>query len=87
LLYAAFRRYLQAFGHVRPIMCALISANLINSFSIGSSFKGIGRRRRRHALDFRRQRQLHTVRRLLPKPRWFDMPARRERRSLTFVVA
>jgi MATE family multidrug resistance protein len=30
LLYAAFRRYLQALGHVRPVMFVLISANLIN---------------------------------------------------------
>ncbi len=30
LLYAAFRRYLQAVGHVRPVMFALVSANLIN---------------------------------------------------------
>jgi MATE family multidrug resistance protein len=30
LLYAAFRRYLQGIGHVRPVMFALISANLIN---------------------------------------------------------
>lgn len=32
LLYAAFRRYLQGIGHVRPIMFTLISANLINWF-------------------------------------------------------
>jgi multidrug resistance protein, MATE family len=32
LLYGAFRRYLQALGHVRPVMFALISANLINWF-------------------------------------------------------
>lgn len=32
LLYGAFRRYLQAIGHVRPIMFVLISANLINWF-------------------------------------------------------
>jgi MATE family multidrug resistance protein len=32
LLYAAFRRYLQAMGHVRPVMFVLISANLINWF-------------------------------------------------------
>jgi MATE family multidrug resistance protein len=32
LLYGAFRRYLQAMGHVRPIMFTLISANLINWF-------------------------------------------------------
>jgi MATE family multidrug resistance protein len=31
LLYAAFRRYLQAIGHVRPVMVALVSANLINA--------------------------------------------------------
>ncbi len=30
LLYTAFRRYLQAIGLVRPVMFALISANLIN---------------------------------------------------------
>lgn len=30
LLYGAFRRYLQAVGHVRPVMFALISANLVN---------------------------------------------------------
>lgn len=30
LLYGAFRRYLQATSHVRPVMFALISANLIN---------------------------------------------------------
>jgi MATE family multidrug resistance protein len=30
LLYAAFRRYLQGIGHVRPVMFALISANLNN---------------------------------------------------------
>jgi MATE family multidrug resistance protein len=30
LLYGAFRRYLQAIGHVRPVMFVLISANLIN---------------------------------------------------------
>ncbi len=33
LLYAAFRRYLQAMGHVRPVMFVLISANLINWFA------------------------------------------------------
>ncbi len=32
LLYGAFRRYLQATAHVRPVMVALISANLINWF-------------------------------------------------------
>lgn len=32
LLYGAFRRYLQAMGHVRPVMFVLISANLINWF-------------------------------------------------------
>jgi MATE family multidrug resistance protein len=32
LLYGAFRRYLQAMGHVRPIMFALLSANLVNWF-------------------------------------------------------
>ena len=32
LLYAAFRRYLQGIGHVRPIMFTLITANLINWF-------------------------------------------------------
>ena len=30
LLYAAFRRYLQAIGIVRPVMFALITANLVN---------------------------------------------------------
>ena len=30
LLYAAFRRYLQAMGIVRPVMFALITANLVN---------------------------------------------------------
>ena len=30
LLYGAFRRYLQGIGHVRPVIFALISANLIN---------------------------------------------------------
>jgi MATE family multidrug resistance protein len=30
LLYGAFRRYLQGIGHVRPVMFALVSANLIN---------------------------------------------------------
>src|SRR3954470_1140646 len=30
LLYGAFRRYLQASGHVRPVMFVLISANLVN---------------------------------------------------------
>ncbi len=30
LLYGAFRRYLQAIGHVQPVMFVLISANLIN---------------------------------------------------------
>ncbi|HEX4748197.1 MAG TPA: MATE family efflux transporter [Bryobacteraceae bacterium] len=32
ILYAALRRYLQAIGHVRPIMFTLISANVINWF-------------------------------------------------------
>jgi MATE family, multidrug efflux pump len=32
LLYAACRRYLQAMGVVRPVMFALISANLVNAF-------------------------------------------------------
>lgn len=32
LVYGAFRRYLQALGHVRPVMFALISANVINWF-------------------------------------------------------
>jgi multidrug resistance protein, MATE family len=32
LLYAAFRRYLQGVGHVRPVMFVLVSANLINWF-------------------------------------------------------
>jgi len=30
LLYAAFRRYLQGIGHVRPVMFVLVSANLVN---------------------------------------------------------
>ncbi len=30
LLYTALRRYLQAIGHVRPVMIALVSANLVN---------------------------------------------------------
>ena len=30
LLYTAFRRYLQAIGHVAPVMMALVSANLVN---------------------------------------------------------
>ena len=30
LLYSAFRRYLQATGHVRPVMFTLVSANLVN---------------------------------------------------------
>ncbi len=32
LLYGAFRRYLQATGHARPVMVVLITANLINWF-------------------------------------------------------
>ncbi len=32
LLYAAFRRYLQGMNVVRPVMFALVSANLINAF-------------------------------------------------------
>lgn len=32
LLYAAFRRYLQAMGRVQPVMFALLSANLVNVF-------------------------------------------------------
>lgn len=32
LLYGAFRRYLQAMGHVRPVMFVLVSANAINWF-------------------------------------------------------
>ena len=32
LLYGALRRYLQGLGHVRPVMFALISANLVNWF-------------------------------------------------------
>lgn len=32
LLYAAFRRYLQAIGHARPVVAVLITANLINWF-------------------------------------------------------
>lgn len=31
LLFAALRRYLQAIGHVRPVMLALVSANVINA--------------------------------------------------------
>ncbi len=33
LLYAAFRRYLQAVGLVRPVMLTLIAANLVNGFA------------------------------------------------------
>ena len=33
LLYAAFRRYLQAVSVVRPIMFALVTANLVNAFA------------------------------------------------------
>jgi MATE family multidrug resistance protein len=33
LLYGAFRRYLQGIGYVRPVMFALISANLVNWFA------------------------------------------------------
>jgi MATE family multidrug resistance protein len=32
LLYVAFRRYLQAMNLVRPVMIALVSANLVNAF-------------------------------------------------------
>lgn len=32
LLYGAFRRYLQGIGHVRPVMFALLSANVVNWF-------------------------------------------------------
>jgi MATE family multidrug resistance protein len=32
LLYSAFRRYLQAMGHVRPVMFTLVSANVVNWF-------------------------------------------------------
>ena len=32
LLYGAFRRYLQAMGHVRPVMFVLLSANFFNWF-------------------------------------------------------
>ncbi|MDX2151858.1 MAG: MATE family efflux transporter [Bryobacteraceae bacterium] len=32
LLYASFRRYLQAMNAVRPVMFALVSANLVNAF-------------------------------------------------------
>jgi multidrug resistance protein, MATE family len=32
LLYGAFRRYLQGIGHVRPVMFALVSANVVNWF-------------------------------------------------------
>jgi MATE family multidrug resistance protein len=31
LIYAAFRRYLQATGRVRPVMVALVSANVVNA--------------------------------------------------------
>jgi MATE family multidrug resistance protein len=31
LLFAALRRYLQAVGHVRPVMIALVSANVVNA--------------------------------------------------------
>src|SRR5205085_25618 len=30
-LYMTFRRYLQAFNHVRPIAAAVVSANLVNA--------------------------------------------------------
>jgi MATE family multidrug resistance protein len=33
LLYVAFRRYLQAMNHVRPVMFALFAANLVNAFA------------------------------------------------------
>jgi MATE family multidrug resistance protein len=33
LLYASFRRYLQGMGAVRPVMVALITANLVNVFA------------------------------------------------------
>ena len=33
LLYAAFRRYLQAVGLVRPVMATLVAANLVNAFA------------------------------------------------------
>ncbi|HMF59398.1 MAG TPA: MATE family efflux transporter [Vicinamibacterales bacterium] len=33
LLYASFRRYLQGMGAVRPVMVALITANLVNLFA------------------------------------------------------
>lgn len=33
LLYAAFRRYLQGMGVVRPVMAALVAANLLNLFA------------------------------------------------------
>ena len=32
-LYTTFRRYLQAINHVRPVMLALVSANLVNVFA------------------------------------------------------
>jgi MATE family multidrug resistance protein len=32
LIYGALRRYLQGIGHVRPVMFALVSANLVNWF-------------------------------------------------------
>ena len=34
LIYAAFRRYLQAVGHVAPVMFALLSANLVNALGV-----------------------------------------------------
>lgn len=33
LFYVAFRRYLQAMNHVRPVMFALVAANLVNAFA------------------------------------------------------
>ena len=36
LLYATFRRYLQGMGVVRPVMIALVTANVINASSTGS---------------------------------------------------
>ena len=36
LLYAAFRRYLQGMHVVRPVMFALITANLVNAAPTGS---------------------------------------------------
>lgn len=42
LLYAAFRRYLQSVGHVRPVMIALLSANVINALGNWLLIPGYG---------------------------------------------